>query len=95
VDSLHDWIASKNGTILRTTDGCATWERFISPHPQLNIVDMRFLNTDYGILWAIRPKEKDRGDMYHMFNDGRDWVKVPFYTIRSSYMWSMETTVLG
>lgn len=77
VDSTHGWITGKTGSILRTTDGGLSWEELRTPYPRPNIEDMRFLDRDYGILWANYPENIYDGRMYQTFNGGTDWVQIP------------------
>jgi photosystem II stability/assembly factor-like uncharacterized protein len=77
VDEMHGWVSSSSGTILRTTDGGQSWEKFLSPYPKQVINEIMFCSKAYGILWADSTRGNYRGRLYHTTNGGNNWIQIP------------------
>jgi len=53
LDQSRGWVAGSNGTLLRTTDGGATWKK-LSPLTKDTLQDVYFADTEAGWLVATR-----------------------------------------
>ncbi len=81
VDEMHGWVSSYRGSILRTTDGGATWQNLVSPHPN-KISHISFSSPDYGILWAYEKNYLGQDKLYNTVDGGLTWkVTMPFDTM--------------
>jgi hypothetical protein len=76
VDEMHGWVSSLGGSILRTTDGGVSWEKFMSPYPKPVISEIVFCSKDYGVLWADSTRGNYRGRLYRTEDGGKTWAQV-------------------
>jgi photosystem II stability/assembly factor-like uncharacterized protein len=93
VDPMHGWVSSKNGTILRTSDGGANWEKLMSPYPQPLITEVRFYKGGYGVLWAD-PTRYVSGKLYYTSDGASTWTRVPMSDSTSIGIPGMPDNVL-
>ncbi len=80
IDEMHGWVSSRNGSILQTKDGGASWQEHIfNGSPILEYI--QFVDKESG--WIL--VDECNGDMdciwlklYRTTNGGRSWERAPF-----------------
>ncbi len=75
VDANVAWASGREGTVLRTRDGGATWENVSVPGAgQLDFRDIEAFDADHAVVLSIGNGADSR--IYRTANGGRNWILV-------------------
>lgn len=75
VDRAVAWLSGARGTVVRTTDGGATWSA--ESLPGASALDLRAIHGESGLLaWAMSSGEADKGQarLYRTTDGGKHWA---------------------